>query len=110
VDGVALGQPAAALAAKLAARTARAGLPTDLLPGFVSVQQSPSLTTENSATTVFGLIAEGKLAGAEPEGELRAVGRAFAADVRAAEAAARAAGEDPAALSADAWRRHWPAR
>ncbi|HEY7594047.1 MAG TPA: MazG family protein, partial [Actinophytocola sp.] len=32
VDGVAMGQPALALAAKLAQRTARAGLPGDLLP------------------------------------------------------------------------------
>ncbi|MBA3907784.1 MAG: MazG family protein, partial [Pseudonocardiales bacterium] len=32
VDGVALGQPAVALAAKLTSRTARAGLPSELLP------------------------------------------------------------------------------
>jgi XTP/dITP diphosphohydrolase len=103
VDGVALGQPAVALAAKLTSRTARAGLPADLLPGI------PSTAPEDPAVALFGITAAAKLAGVEPEGGLRAVGRAFAAAVRAAERAARADGADPAALTAEQWRGYWPA-
>jgi XTP/dITP diphosphohydrolase len=92
VDGVAMGQPAAALAAKLVQRTKRAGLPTDLLPG------SP----------LFAAVARAKLAGDDPEGVLRAEARQFAADVRAAEQAARAEGVDPAGMDESDWRRFWP--
>lgn len=92
VDGVAMGQPAVALAAKLVQRTARAGLPKELLP------DSP----------LFAAAAEKKLAGVDPEGDLRAEARQFAADVRAAEQNARADGTDPAAMTADDWRRFWP--
>lgn len=98
VDGVALGQPAVSLAAKLTQRTARAGLPPDLLP---SKESGP-------AAELFALVAARKLAGVDPEGELRAVGRRFAEQVRAAERDARAAGVDPLAMDADAWRAHWP--
>lgn len=92
VDGVAMGQPAAALAAKLVQRTARAGLPADLLP--------------NSA--LFAAAAEAKLAGDDPEGRLRAEARRFAADVRAAEQTARSEGVDPAGMDESDWRRFWP--
>src|SRR5689334_9663453 len=81
VDGVALGQPAVALAAKLAQRTKRAGFPVDLLP-----------EGDDSATTLFVVAALAKLAGEDPETELRAVARTFAANVRAAETAARLEG------------------
>ena len=97
VDGVPLGQPAVALAAKLASRTARAGLPADLLPEGSGV-----------GGALFALAAAAKLAGVDPEGELRAAALAFAADVRAAEDAARAAGLDPGSLDADSWRTAWP--
>ncbi|GDY29876.1 MazG family protein [Gandjariella thermophila] len=108
VDGVALGQPALALAAKLAQRTGRAGLPADLLPGTddaggVAPGAAPG-------EMLFAVAALARLAGADPEGELRAVARRFAEDVRAAERAARAAGVDPAGMSAGDWRRFWPAR
>ncbi|MCT2583041.1 MazG family protein [Actinophytocola gossypii] len=99
VDGVATGQPALALAAKLVSRTARANLPPDLLPDDT-----------DTGARLFAIAADAKLAGADPEGELRAVARRFAADVRAAERAARAAGTDPATMDADTWRRHWPGR
>ncbi len=92
VDGVALGQPALALAAKLVQRTARAGLPAELLP----------------STPLFAAAAGVKLAGVDPEGALRAEARAFAAAVRAAEQAARTEGVDPAAMSAADWQRFWP--
>jgi XTP/dITP diphosphohydrolase len=99
VDGVALGQPALALAAKLVQRTARAGLPADLLPG----------EAKGPGGALFAVAARAKLTGADPEGELRAAARRFAEDVRAAERAARAAGVDAAGMSADDWRRFWPA-
>jgi NTP pyrophosphatase (non-canonical NTP hydrolase) len=92
VDGVAMGQPALALAAKLVQRTKRVGLPEDLLPG------SP----------LFAEAARTKLAGDDPEGALRADARKFAADVRVAEQKARAEGADPAGMDAADWRRFWP--
>ena len=96
VDGVALGQPAVALAAKLAQRTKRAGFPVDLLP-----------EGDDSATTLFVVAALAKLAGEDPETELRAVARTFAANVRAAETAARL--EGITTLDTEDWRRFWPA-
>jgi XTP/dITP diphosphohydrolase len=97
VDGVPLGQPAAALAAKLVSRTARAGLPADLLPDGPGPGEK-----------LFADAARVKLTGDDPEAALRTAARRFADDVRAAERAARAAGLDPHALDADAWRAHWP--
>jgi XTP/dITP diphosphohydrolase len=98
VDGVPLGQPAVSLAAKLTQRASRAGFPADLLPDGGS-----------DAERLFALAAAIKLGGTDPEGELRAVGRRFAGRVRAAEAAARAAGVDPLRMAAADWHRFWPA-
>ncbi|MPZ64420.1 MAG: nucleoside triphosphate pyrophosphohydrolase [Pseudonocardiaceae bacterium] len=97
VDGVALAQPAAALAAKLVSRTAKAGLPADLLPGGGS-----------GGGALFAVVAAVKHAGEDPEAELRAAARRFADDLRAAERAARGAGLDPAELTPEQWRAHWP--
>jgi XTP/dITP diphosphohydrolase len=97
IDGVATAQPAVALAAKLTSRTARAGLPPELLP------DGPG-----PGERLFALAAAAKLAGDDPEARLRSAARRFADDVRAAEAAAVAAGHDPHSLDADAWRRFWP--
>jgi XTP/dITP diphosphohydrolase len=97
VDGVPLAQPAVALAAKLVSRTARAGLPPDLLPAGPGVGEQ-----------LFALAAQAKLAGIDPEAELRSSARRFAEDVQATERAAAAAGLDPHALDGDAWRAHWP--
>lgn len=97
VDGVALGQPAVALAAKLVQRTKRAGFPVDLLPG---------MDADDTGKALFAITALAKLAGEDPETELRAVARTFAATVRAAETAAREAGVET--MTADEWRRHWP--
>ncbi|GGP59690.1 MazG family protein [Saccharothrix coeruleofusca] len=96
LDGVASGQPAVALAGKLAQRASRAGLPADLLPGG-----------EGTGERLFATAALAKLAGEDPETELRAVARAFEARVRAAEKSARAAGVT--AMTARDWRAHWPA-
>jgi len=109
VDGVALGQPAAALAAKLVSRATKAGLPSELLP-----------TGPGPGVALFALAARAKLAGADPEAALRTVARQFGDDVRAAERSARAAGLDPTdvgsagldpgGLTPEQWRAHWPAR
>ncbi len=97
VDGVALGQPAVALAAKLVSRTARAGLPVDLYPDG-----------DATGPTLFAVAALAKLAGEDPEAELRDTALRFAAAVRTAETSAKAAGLDPATLTPTAWRTHYP--
>ncbi|MBW0119185.1 MazG family protein [Pseudonocardia sp. KRD-169] len=97
VDGVATAQPAVALAAKLTSRTSRAGLPVDLLPSGSGIGEQ-----------LFALAARAKLAGIDPEAELRTTARGFEADVRAAETAARDAGLDPHSLDEQAWHRFWP--
>jgi XTP/dITP diphosphohydrolase len=115
LDGVPLGQPAVALAAKLTSRTARAGLPADLLPvgSGPTVEQllnrsDLSLEVLGVGEQLFALAAAAKLAGIDPEAELRGTARRFADAVRAAEKAAVAAGADPHALDAEGWRSHWP--
>ena len=97
VDGVPLGQPAVALAAKLVSRTARAGLPAELLPAGSGVGEQ-----------LFAAAAAAKLAGIDPEAELRTAARRFADAVRAAERAAADAGQDPHQLDAEAWAKYWP--
>jgi XTP/dITP diphosphohydrolase len=99
VDGVALGQPAVALAAKLGQRSGRAGIPVDLFPSGAE-----------PAAQLFRVAAEARRSGADPEVELRALAKQFALDVRAAEAAAREAGLEPSTLESDGWRRFWPVR
>ncbi|MGH4026894.1 MAG: MazG family protein [Pseudonocardiaceae bacterium] len=98
VDGVALAQPAIALAAKLVSRTAKAGLPADLLPA----------ADAGTGEALFELAGSAKLAGEDPEAALRTVARRFADAVRTAERSARTAGLDSDALTAAQWRAHWP--
>lgn len=97
VEGVALAQPAATLAAKLVSRAAKAGLPRDLLAAG-----------SGTGAALFALAARAKLGGEDPEAALRAAARRFGGDVRSAERSARAAGLDPDALTAEQWRLHWP--
>lgn len=99
VDGIALAQPALALAAKLVSRAMRAGLPDDLLPA-----------AHDSAvgTALFALSTAAKLAGEDPEAALRRVALRFADDLRAAERSARSVGLDVDRLTAQQWREHWP--
>ncbi|WP_433783203.1 MazG family protein [Actinomycetospora sp. CA-101289] len=92
LEGVARSQPAAALVAKYLSRARRAGVPDDLLAAA-------------SDDPLYAGIAGS--AEPDPEGALRAAAGELAGRVRAAEDAARATGADPAALDADAWRRHW---
>ncbi len=97
VDGVALGQPAAALAGKLGQRSGRAGIPLDLFP-----------EGSEAAAQLFRLAATARRAGLDPEGALRAVAKQFAQNIREAEQAAREAGLEPTTLEADGWRKFWP--
>jgi XTP/dITP diphosphohydrolase len=97
VDGVALGQPAVALAGKLGQRSGRAGIPLDLFPAGTG-----------AAAQLFRIAATARRAGVDPEGELRAVAKEFAKDIQAAEQAARDAGLEPTTLEADGWRKFWP--
>jgi XTP/dITP diphosphohydrolase len=101
VDGVALAQPAVALAAKLVSRAMKAGLPRDLLPGA---------DKEDNGASLFALSAATTLVGEDPEAALRGVARRFVEDMRAAERSARAAGLDANRLTAQQWREHWPAK
>ncbi|GAA4856456.1 MazG family protein [Saccharopolyspora cebuensis] len=93
VDGVALGQPAAALAAKLVQRAQRAGIPADALPSGGS-----------PGAELFGIAAAARIAGDDPEDQLRAVALDVADRIRSAEGRARDAGRDPQRLTADEWR------
>ncbi len=93
VDGVALGQPAVALAAKLVQRANRAGIPADAMP-----------RGENPGEALFDTAAQAKLDGHDPEDQLRAVALAFAERIRSAERRARESGREPAELSAADWR------
>ncbi|WP_245588674.1 MazG family protein [Actinoalloteichus caeruleus] len=97
VDGVAFGQPAVALAAKIAARATKAGVPAEFFP-----------SGPGAGERLFAVAAEERRAGGEPEGELRAVARAFAGRIRAAERAARSVGLDPHRLGPADWARFWP--
>lgn len=97
VDGVALGQPAAALAGKLGQRTGRSDLPLDLFP-----------SGDDEGAQLFRVAAQARRSGVDPEGALRAVAKAFAHRVRTAERAAQESGYDPENLDAEGWRRFWP--
>jgi XTP/dITP diphosphohydrolase len=94
LDGVALGQPAAALVAKFVSRARKAGVPEDLIKGTDSL---------------FDTVAGAKLAGDDPEQRLRTAARVFATALRAAENAARTEGMDQHQLDEALWRRFWPA-
>ena len=74
VAGVALGQPAIALAAKLGARAARAGLDVPLPEG------------DSAAEQIFRLAYAAGAVGEDPESQLRAVSTSFAARLADADA------------------------
>lgn len=85
LDGIALAQPALALAEKVISRSRAAGLPADLVPAALRVVH---LGGPDSA-----------------EERLRKAVLAFAASIRAAEDAAEAERGERASLTADDWRR-----
>lgn len=88
LDGIAMAQPALALAEKILSRSHRAGLPDDLIPDDLRVVQ---LGGEDSA-----------------EERLRKAALSFAAQIRAAEDSAETARGDRAPLSSADWHTHWP--
>jgi len=69
LDGVALGQPALALAAQLQRRAERAGAPGGLDDGAPGVSEI--------GAELFALVAKARQAGMDPEFELRAAARAY---------------------------------
>jgi XTP/dITP diphosphohydrolase len=90
LDGIAMAQPALALAEKIRSRSLKAGLPEDLVP---------------ESLRVIRLGGPGNA-----EERLRKAALGFAARIRAAEDAAEAVTGARAPLSAAAWRAHWPSR
>lgn len=87
IDGIAMAQPALALAEKVIERATKAGLPADLVPAQLR---------------------EVRLGGpGSAEDELRKATLAFVARVRAAEVAAHEDGIEPGRLDSDAWARYW---
>lgn len=87
IDGIALQQPALALAEKVISRARKAGLPDELVPDELRVV---------------------RLGGpASAEDELRKAALRFVARIRAAETAAHADGVPWGGLDGDAWRSYW---
>lgn len=97
VDGVALGQPAAALAGKLGQRTGRSDLPDDLFP-----------SGDDPGASLFRIAARARRSGTDPEEVLRATAKEFAQRVRQAEHTAGEFGVASDDLGAAEWRRFWP--
>jgi XTP/dITP diphosphohydrolase len=79
IDGVPFSQPALSLAAQLQRRAARAGAPDELADVTGGVR--PESVSELGAE-LFALVATARAAGLDPELELRAAARAYAARVR----------------------------
>lgn len=87
IDGIALQQPALALAEKVVSRARKAGLPDELVPDELRMVR---LDGPESA-----------------EDGLRKAALRFVARIRAAESAAHAAGVAWGGLDGDAWRTYW---
>lgn len=87
LDGIAMAQPALALAEKIRSRSAKAGLPEDLVPDDLRVVH---LGEPDSA-----------------EERLRKAAIAFATRIRGAEDAAEQARGERAPLGPDDWRAYW---
>ncbi|MFD6389494.1 MazG family protein [Nocardia sp. NPDC060259] len=88
LDGIAMAQPALALAEKVRSRSSLAGLPDDLVPGTLRVVE---LGGPDSA-----------------EERLRKATLDFATAIRAAEDAAESARGERLSLTAQEWRAYWP--
>jgi XTP/dITP diphosphohydrolase len=84
LDGIAMAQPALALAAKVLARTERAGLAVTppAAPAAVDTSDADAL-----GAALLGIVAAARVAGIDAEAALRRATLAHAADVRAAEQA-----------------------
>lgn len=88
LDGIAMAQPALALAEKVRSRSAKAGLPATLIPAAL---RTVELGGPDSA-----------------EERLRKATLTFATAIRTAEDAAESARGERAPLTADDWVRYWP--
>lgn len=88
LDGIALAQPALALAEKIRSRSLKAGLPEDLIPDTLRIIH---LGAPDSA-----------------EERLRKATLTFATRIRATEDAAETARGERAPLSPADWRKYWP--
>ena len=101
VDEVPTGQPALALAQKVIARVVTAGVPAQFIPAsIVTVTVAADKDAENELRTHTLEFME----------TVRAVERAIAANRRDADAPSRLDATAPlGVVSADEWRRHWPA-
>jgi XTP/dITP diphosphohydrolase len=101
VDDVPTGQPALALAQKVIARVATAGVPAQFIPASIlTVTVAADKDAENELRTEV----------LEFMDTVRAVERAIAANRRDADAPSRLDVAAPlGVVSADEWRRHWPA-
>ncbi len=91
-DGVPMGMPALSLAAKLQRRADKLGL-----PDMIFEAEGDGAELWDLATAFSG----------DPEAALRAVARDFRDRLAAAESRARAAGKDPAKLTAYEWDSFW---
>lgn len=86
MDGIALSQPALALAAKILHRAARAGLAPSPPAGADTLAGADALASEDDlAKLLFGLVAAAQAAGFDAEGALRRAALAYADEVRRAE-------------------------
>ena len=92
-EGVPLGQPALALAAKLQRRAARLGAPVPDQDGL--------------GGALWGLVRRCREDGVDPEQALREVARRYRDTLAGVERAARADGIEPADLTAEDWARRW---
>lgn len=92
-DGVPLGQPALALAAKLQKRGERLGAPT---PSY-----------EGVGGELWALVVRCRAEGVDPEAELRSVARAYRDRLAALEGELVAEGIDPATLTPEQWQSRW---
>jgi len=82
LDGVPFGQPALALAAQLQRRTARAGVPEELVR-LDEESGSPAEPGHDIGAELFRLVAKARELGLDPEMELRAAARRYRDLVRA---------------------------
>ncbi|MGR6317256.1 nucleoside triphosphate pyrophosphohydrolase [Micromonospora soli] len=89
LDGIAMSQPALALAAKILDRAARIGLAVP--PPLADSQVDPEARL---GASLLATVAAARQAGIDPEAALRRTALAYADAVRSAEAAARAAHPD----------------
>ncbi|SDE15226.1 MazG family protein [Rhodococcus tukisamuensis] len=85
IDGIAMAQPALALAEKVIERATKAGLPADLVPEELRVVRLGDSAEDRVRKTVL----------------------TFVARIRATEVAAHADGIEPGRLDTDAWARYW---